>query len=256
MPIRTIIGLFPEEELQIVLRYLNADRRILRRAGPEDLDTVAYLRDWIKRWQDSGPNMGRFVRENPELWKGLLDHGVENPPYILALRDGDGIVLGWPLPRVVKDLHAVTVLSAVLAAPILPDAAPLLPGHEETPPSPEAFFLFLSFLGNPLRRRLGGPCARCGHYFLRRTERNPKVYCSRLCGSRTTGTAAIKQQRQKDHADKLQRARDAAQEWSKARPGEDWKSWVSARQLDISAKFLTRAVHNGEMKPPTKRGKR
>jgi hypothetical protein len=37
-----------------------------------------------------------------------------------------------------------------------------------------------------------------------------------------------------------------------ARTKKEWKPWVSGRHPDITVKFLTRAVNNGELKPPTK----
>jgi hypothetical protein len=252
--------------MEIILGHINADPFILRRSSQQDIFAGEHLRNWVKKWQASGPNMGRFVRDNPELWESLVRHSRDNPPYVLPQRDGDGVVIAWPLPAVVRNAGSYAAqqarvaqaikngarLTAAAAARIRARAEEVLQGKSTPSPSPEAFFLFLSFLNNPLRKRLGGPCARCGRYFLRRTERNPKVYCSRLCGWRTTGRAAIEQQRQKDREDKLRRSAKAAQDWTTARTQLDWKQWVSKNEPDISGKFLTRAVNKGELKAPVR----
>jgi hypothetical protein len=58
---------------------------------------------------------------------------------------------------------------------------------------------------------------------------------------------------QREHADKLQRVQAAMQEWPTARTKDDWKAFVSKQQelkqqeLEISRKFLTRAVTKGEL---------
>ena len=262
--VRSMIGLSPKEEMQIIVGHLNADLFILQRSSSADLDAGAFLKDWIKRWQDSGPNMGRFVRDNPELWKALQRHGRENPPHVYAPSDGDGVVLAWPLPSVVtsrrppvrtdRHSHAVTELSAALkpwgrggrVGPISRSQA------KSASPNAEAVYLFLSFLTNPMRRQLGGPCARCGRYFVRRTERNPKVYCSRVCGWRATGRATIEAKRRQARQRKIGRARVLAQEWSTARSNLDWKKWVSLKEPEISPSFLTRSINRGELTVPTR----
>lgn len=264
-----MVGLSPKDEMEIILGHLNADPFILRRSSLQDLDAGERLKHWVKAWQDSGPNMGRFIRENAELWAALQSYGRDYPPHVFAPPDGDGVVIAWRLPAVISRPCNIAAERAG-AAQLVNNGARLTPAgvarirraanrllaasRVKSTPSPEALFLFLSFLYNPLRKRLGGPCKRCGHYFLRRTERNPKVYCSRLCGWRATGAAAIKQQRQAEHTDKLRRAAERIRRWEES-PRGDWKKSVSERG-DISVQFLTRAVNNRELKPPKKREKR
>ncbi len=59
--------------------------------------------------------------------------------------------------------------------------------------------------------------------------------------------AAVKEQRSKEHQERLRIARKAQREWRK-RDG-DWKEFVS-RKTGLTKKFITRAVNNKELKPP------
>lgn len=51
-------------------------------------------------------------------------------------------------------------------------------------PDEEAARFFLTLICNRQNEKLGGPCAGCGKYFMRRTAGNT-TYCSRFCGART-----------------------------------------------------------------------
>jgi hypothetical protein len=118
---------------------------------------------------------------------------------------------------------------------------------------PERYAAVLFHVGtlNPEWHRLGGPCARCGRYYLKK-RKSQKVYCSQRCGNATTATVRTRRQRQANHADKLRRAKAAMREWTTAHTNHNWKVFVSKRELDITPKFLTRSVNKGELKAPTK----
>jgi hypothetical protein len=62
--------------------------------------------------------------------------------------------------------------------------------------------------------------------------------------------------RANEHADKLRRARVAAEHWAKqhrkGRTKMDWKEWVSAAEPEITPNFLTRAVNQGELDSPVR----
>ena len=59
-----------------------------------------------------------------------------------------------------------------------------------------AFGLFLSFLLNPFNERLGGPCTRCGEYYVKKNNRKASSYCSPKCGSRFTSQLTNRRNRQ------------------------------------------------------------
>ncbi|PSH04623.1 MAG: hypothetical protein CXZ00_07380 [Acidobacteria bacterium] len=123
-------------------------------------------------------------------------------------------------------------------------------GRPGQTPRKEALRLFIEFLLNPECDRLAGPCARCGKYYIRGSVRN-KLYCSRSCGTRSTALAATRKRRDNEHADKLRRAQKAADKWIEhGHTRLDWKTWVTRKEPDITSKFLTRAVNNGELQSP------
>ena len=100
-----------------------------------------------------------------------------------------------------------------------------------------------------MHRRILVPCGIQAplHIFLE------EAYCSRSCGTRATARKATLRKRAKEHSDKLRRAAASAQTWVTSRATVDWKQWVSAREKDITQKWLTRADNKGELQPPLKK---
>lgn len=245
---RLLYGLNPQVELEIVLGYLNGDAKYVA----EWSHAASQLKWFMEKWNASKQNMSRFIRNNPKLWEAIEKHCECHPPQPFpSYPDEDGLELMWRLP-------------AVVLRSLRSEKQDLVALSEMLPISPEALHLFISFLLNPLRHRVGGPCPRCGRYFLRRTNRNPKVYCSRNCGLKTTAQTAMKARRHKERNQKLQRVQEALQEWTdKNRTDDaDWKTWVSGRVLQIDPKlvitpnFLTHAVKRGEVKEPSRKKRR
>lgn len=113
----------------------------------------------------------------------------------------------------------------------------------------EALRFFVLLVTNPLCADLAGPCKGCDKYFVRESAKNTD-YCSSSCGSRTTAMAATKKRRDDERNDKLARASRRAREWTTMLTSLDWKQWVSRAEPDITPKFLTRAVNEGELKMP------
>jgi hypothetical protein len=103
--------------------------------------------------------------------------------------------------------------------------------------------------------KLGGPCTKCDRYYIKQTLRDSE-FCSRKCASHATQTRINKEL----HEKKLDASRSAIKNY-RSRPkkyaGMGWKQWVELATEDefpqdaITAKFLTRAVNNGELRPPT-----
>jgi endogenous inhibitor of DNA gyrase (YacG/DUF329 family) len=114
-----------------------------------------------------------------------------------------------------------------------------------------ALGLFLDFLLNPFNERLGGPCANCGKYYVKKTKRKKTVYCSERCGHRVTSRLANKERREREHNEQLDLAKRWSMKWSNTRTAKPWKEWVSKR-THIKKHWLTRAVRNGELVEPVK----
>jgi hypothetical protein len=225
----------PEEELRAIVSVLN-DQAIYD--DVEDVDVVRslaalglvidrksekralILRQYVEAWIDSGPDLVVFVERNPELWAAVQHQWNSEPPELYPIPSG-AIVL-W---REAKSGR----------------------------PERDATQLFIALITNSIRHKLGGPCARCRSYYVRRTARNPKVYCSRDCGVRSTAIAATKRQRVADQAKKLQRANRLIQKWNSDPTKEDWKVWVSGQDRDLTKHWLTRAANRGDLKAPLRR---
>jgi hypothetical protein len=220
----------PLYELQQVVNALNGKLRWEEVIGSDDLyaeekrqrEAPPLLREIVRRWQLSGPNLDKFSIDNRALWAEVDEHWKKTPVQLVGAPTG-GAAIWW-------------------------NSFPMRNPREE------ALRWFIWLLVNPECARLAGPCARCKSYYIRGSARN-KVYCSRSCGTRATALAATRKRRDEEHADKLLRAAEAAREWTTARTKKEWKAWVSGRYPDITAKFLTRTVNKDQLNPPTKREK-
>jgi hypothetical protein len=129
------------------------------------------------------------------------------------------------------------------------------------PGSSHAQEVFLQFFLHPQSKMLGGPCARCGRYFLKKTK-HQKAYCSRDCLASTTAIQATKRKRQEQHTRLLTWATEATAQWQRQKRRQPWKPWTVAylnrkqKGLAITVKSISRWVNKGElMDPEIKRGK-
>ena len=111
-----------------------------------------------------------------------------------------------------------------------------------------AFAHFANLLLNSRCEMLGGPCGRCGRYYVKKTVRQ-KVFCNRRCDKAAGAATATRKRRDSERADKLNQAQAAACKWNTLRPKLDWKRWVS-RETGVSLTFLTQAVNNRKLQPP------
>lgn len=203
-------------------------------SGKRELPWAPELRRLFTLWQASGPNLRAMFDANPDLEEKTE---TDLRPLFVASETGRGYVhLG---------------LKAGVA---------LIDGEWRTR-YPDGFAshargLFFKITLNPFWDRLAGPCPRCKKYFVRRTAKR-SIYCSRKCASQSTAAAATTKARQKQRAEKLQRAANAIAEWNrlkdKGRTNAGWKAWVSACDPEITSKFLTRAVNSDELIDPTKK---
>lgn len=198
-------------------------------AQPDDLESTCYLlniaepaelrvelRKLVKTWQESGPNLAKMLGADKALAR-RTDHGVTR---LLPTHTGKGHLMWRPTP---PEFNPLSWKDHALA-------------H------------FLDLVVNPNWHKLGGPCARCGNYYVKKTARQ-KTYCSRKCGSAVTANFAIQKARKKEHVEKLRRAQLAADAWQHTRSRLPWKQWVS-NKTKLTGKWLTRATNSGQLREP------
>lgn len=177
------------------------------------------LPELVQKWQASGPNTAKFVTKHPQLWHECLQAWK---PALVPTKEGN-----WRINLVANA------------------EAPGSAGARH-----KAFVLFNSLLANPLWSKLGGPCSRCGQYFVTTRERSRKTartYCSRECAWRSTAVEFSAKKRDAAREEKLVRAREAIK--TLKRPAAEWKRDVAAA-TGIDLRFLTRAVSAGDLKEP------
>jgi hypothetical protein len=207
-------------DLQHICDVLNGKK--LKRVSSE-------LRRLVARWKESGPNLKKMMHADFALW---------------------GQVQGaWEA----KWTPTNTGRAHLLLFPGLPKEKMRKARDGRHQPTPEggALILFYALTLNRDLGKLGGPCAWCENYYVMNTARQTK-YCTRRCSSLATATVSTSQRLANQYADKLLRASTAADQWAKTRTSLSWKQWVSVREPDISPKWLTRAVNNGDLKSPIK----
>jgi hypothetical protein len=122
-----------------------------------------------------------------------------------------------------------------------------------------AWNFFIQLLQNADIERFAGPCRRCGRYYIRKTAK-PSVYCSRECASQATAIKRTIENRKRQHAQKLELAVSGIERWrslvAKGRTKKGWKEFVANDfksadpALDLTVRFLSRAVNKGELIPP------
>src|SRR5260370_41441838 len=92
------------------------------------------------------------------------------------------------------------------------------------------------------------PCLTCDRWYVSKTNRKKRDFCSRAC----SGSAVQARKRKREH-DRQRKKAQAAIENYPARPARyaemDWKRWVT-EATRVSKKFLTVAVRSGELLPP------
>ena len=177
------------------------------------------LQRLVGAWMGSGPDLIQMFKREPELelW---VRYGRT---ILYPVHDGRGH-LDW-IPEI---------------------------GSSGQPPySKQALQDFMILITNPLWEFLGGPCARCGDYYLKKARRQ-KIYCSRNCGAEATAVATTRRRRQQEHADKVRRAQNAIDDWCKAKPRRDCKDWVS-NETGYTVRWITRAEHKKHLKLPPDR---
>jgi hypothetical protein len=108
---------------------------------------------------------------------------------------------------------------------------------------------FLEYFFSPFNDRRGGPCRHCGQFWMKKNKRHT-IYCSKACGAKHTALASNRKRRRNERENLVEVAMKSVTEWSRSRRKIDWKKWVVSRHPEISKKFLSQLVKNGELVDP------
>jgi hypothetical protein len=195
-----------------------------------------------KDWSLGNKTWGRDDAEKLRRLVSALQTAIANPDPLrpLMYRMGLNVADAGELNRAIESWRCTA----------LPDLRVEL---KDDPGRPAAFrFLRLVLRSSPhTLALLGGPCkySKCGKWFARKTAR-PSVYCSKVCtinGQKEEERTAAR----KEMVDRVSRAILNYEELSPAsryrRRG--WRAYV-IDAADISPKFLTQLLRNGEVVAP------
>jgi uncharacterized Zn finger protein (UPF0148 family) len=132
--------------------------------------------------------------------------------------------------------------------PVTPEEHLVTEKYDFASPNDNALRRFVNLIVSPGAEMLAGPCVRCDRYFLRNTK-HARRYCSKTCSSSTTAVSSVKRKRERERKEKLQLAEARTGQWSTSSTRVDWIKWM-LEDPQFSRNWLTRAVKNGEFKPP------
>jgi hypothetical protein len=113
--------------------------------------------------------------------------------------------------------------------------------------------LFVLIIINPCWSKFGGRCQRCKRYLLQKTAKL-RIYCSARCSHHATAMACTTKRRQRQHQEKLMRAQQAIDRWGTGQANIAWQKRVAENDPGLTARFLTRAVNRGDLRPPERSG--
>jgi hypothetical protein len=108
---------------------------------------------------------------------------------------------------------------------------------------------FVSLIQSPLCHKFGGPCLRCGKFFLRETAKR-KQYCSGECARIAFACAATARRREAEREERLAEVRAAIEEWGACERRSTWEAWVYKKIPDLTKNWLTRAINQRTIVPP------
>ena len=209
----------------------------------EQPELKEHLRQLVKAWQESGPNLIKMM--DPMPLKAY--ESMESLFTTMWSPTGSGRATLWVMP---DDRQLERLFGGKEIFKNEPD------GTRKLIPEAEAWVEFGFFTLNPHCEELAGPCARCGNYYVKKRA-TQKVYCSRRCGQAATAVVRTGERLKAEHKDKIRRARAVIREWNtlKTRPALEWKVWLKKREPDITQKFVTRWANKNKLpKPKRERG--
>jgi hypothetical protein len=229
-----VLGELGQEQLKQFCGLLNSSEQ------PELKD---HLRQLVKLWQDSGPNLLEMMSETVPFAYGIMKHFFiaswvptrEGRANLCVTRPDNHYerLFAQRLPRKMPD-GGTSALSLVA----------------------EAWVEFGIFTLNPYCEKVAGPCPRCGNYYVK-NRRSQKVYCTRQCGNAATSIARMTEKYRAEQKRKIVLAKALIREWNtlKDRSGLVWKVWLKKHEPSITDKFVTLWVNKGEL-PKLKTGRK
>jgi hypothetical protein len=279
------------QQKERILDELDAAERLLERRCPGTADLVrivhllndtergAGLRKLVEKWQSSGPNLENLfasptpvptptgtsaaeIRATTEReWKEKLKR--QNEEYV-RLRQEEESQNNAKLWRELQsslrlDLQLTTTGKANVRFMRQPHPQPGQSQEGQT-----ALWYFALLITNPRWAFLGGPCRRCGRYYIKKTKRMKRVYCYGECkpaAQKDSAVSCTRKKRRKEYDAKVKLAKrcihDCGVRWGEKDDRKLWKKQVQAYALakyrkQITPQFLTRAVGRGDLKIPSK----
>jgi hypothetical protein len=128
----------------------------------------------ITIWRQSGPNLQEMTYADQALWKKLQDS--VRPVY---------------LPTKTGRAHLA-----------------LFPTGDPEDEKNRALVMFVRLTLSRNWDKLGGPCARCCCYYIKKRV-SQKMYCSRTCNKTATSKVSMKKKRAKEHRNRIELAAQA-----------------------------------------------
>jgi hypothetical protein len=273
---KPVPGLPSLQEIVDVLNGRNNNPRVSElRPGVAEV-----LRGLVQRWKDANWNVEKLCALEPGLEEALHKHW--KVLYLPSARGGASLVPLFVGPEATSEMFkhlrkdesfrnritdaALTALDSAASKdtvgtqnqfdPFKPRAFKpmsdqqdlILDAHQDITQAVQ-YFGALTVLE---WEKLGGPCARCQKYYIKRRA-SQKVYCSRNCGNATTATLRTAEQRDRERKENLRRAEKAIQQWKRSAKRTKWKDFVSKR-TGLTSKWLTRAIGRNDLKAPNQEG--
>jgi hypothetical protein len=195
-----------------------------------------HLREPVKAWQESGPNLEKMMWGSHKHIRDCLWTLCSGAAWMPTT---EGRAMLFPHPDYSR-------LEGLIGRERVNKQKP--DGEWMLNPEVEAWKEFGYFTLNPHCEELAGPCMRCGNYYVKKRA-SQKVYCSRRCGNAATAVARTSERLANERKDKLERAQAAIEKWIRTKTQQGWKHWV-ANKTGIDLRFLTRAVNERNLIPP------
>jgi hypothetical protein len=198
-----------------------------------------HLRELVKAWQESGPNLEQMMWGSHSHIRDYLSAPCSSAFWMPTT---GGRAMLFPSADYYR-LQGLIGRERVFREE--PD------GAWKLNPEAEAWKEFGYFTLNPHCEELAGPCARCGNYYVKKRA-SQKVYCSRRCGNASTAVVRTRARLKAEHKEKLNLAKSAIREWNALapRPALDWKQWFAKHVPDVSPKFVTRWINKNKLPRP------
>ena len=263
---KAVLGL---PSLQEIVAVLNGESENPGLSEPKP-EITKILRELVQRWKDFDWDVQKLCDSQPGLEEALQK--LCAPPQYIAVPQGGarlvhlfvGPVATTHLAKdpAFKDFLRDAAFKGLKGGDAFRKAFRGKVDHEAVPKDEQALkdlvadysqyvLMAIQYFGALTLidwQKLGGPCARCKRYYIKRRA-SQRTYCSRRCGNAATATLRTAEQREREREANLQRADKAIQQWKRTGKQTNWKEFVS-RKTGLTPKWLTRAVGRNDLKAP------